>query len=260
MAFRSIRFLILHAARAAGVSGLSASHTIATANPLYLLIDDLRGVSCKFSASGSGRHFQIDRGAAGLEAIDRLIIPAGHNLSGQTVTVKSDTTTAFAPGTTRGTSGTLTSAQVDFALTPYTDRYTRVEISGTGTWEVPELVLTRTRTPTAGIAGEYQDDDLPNVVPVVTRSGTVATLVRGEAGRVWRVEWQLVDGSVDKALFLEVLAAQAAGLVLYIDPPDDSEAAVPVIVSDVSRTQDHPNPKSGGIAYRYTMTLSEALG
>lgn len=227
MAWRGPRFAFLHAARAAGVSALTASHTIDADYPLAFLIDHRR-LPTKFDASGTGRYIDLDRGAAGLEVIGRLYIPSGHNLDGATqIDVDSSTSGAFAgEETSRVSQGTIPTGDIDEDFGAETsDRYLRFSITGTGTWEIPELLYTRTRTTGFGPDTEWTDQDRSNVEVLRKTSGDRAILETGSRQRELELRYNAITGA-DRTLLRELIDAVGLAEPFLIDPPAEDDTSL----------------------------------
>ncbi len=94
-------FYFLHAARAPGAS-VTLSPAAATDFPVYYSYDGRTRHLFKYGSSTANATYTVDRGAAGLEAVDTLIIAAGHNLAGSTIGVSSDDNSAFTSPTIIG--------------------------------------------------------------------------------------------------------------------------------------------------------------
>ena len=251
----------LHAARDAGNSAITLSHSADADWPQYRLIDDHPGNLFRFDASGSGRYLDLDRGAAGLEAIDRLLISAGHNLSGETLEVLSSTSGAFAGEETSLGSVVATSALVDKDLTSSTDRYWRMTISGTGQWELPDWWLTRNRTPSRGPDPQYRDREKePNERTSTTPAGHDFVLQKGSPRRVFEYRWHRVtDTDLDIFDDLRDAIGGGASAPFWIDSTDDGQTAALVRLVDLlSFEQERAHP-SQSVGYEIEMKAREVI-
>ena len=251
MAWRAPRYAYLHAARDAGVSAITAVNTFSTTQPEDHLIDDRAGSLTTFTASASDHGIDVDRGAAGLEAIDRLWIPSGHNWSGWDVRVMTSATGAFAGEETEVLDPDVAgqavgSGAIDLALTSSTDRYIRLDWPNEVTInpQLGELVLTRTRTLIRGIEQGWQDELQSNTEFQDLNTGGQAALVKGADQRSFRWRYRAVSDAADLSVFDE-LAALGMTAPLLIDPPFDDESSIWCrLQRQVRRVQDPAVPAS----------------
>jgi len=254
------RFVFLHAARAAGLASVTCSAASVAGFPIVRLLDGRANALAKF-ASGAGVTWTVNRGAAGLEAVDRLLIPAGHNLAGATsIEVTSDDSSGFTTPTTLLAAVAVAAGQIDKALAPSTEQYLRMTAAGTGAWELGELWLGRTRAPTAGVFDpHWHDPTLPSLVRHEFPSGESAVLELGDPKHTWRIEHSWLAGA-DLAVYAELAAAIGYGRdVFYLDPPDDAEPARLVELSAApDREQDAEVPLVE-LTYTYRLALAESL-
>ncbi len=265
MAFRMPSFIFLHAGAAAGVAAITMSPAAAAGFPAYRSID-FRGQSlAKHGSSSSSAYWQVDRGAGTLEAIDRLVIPSGHNLGAQTVTVKASATGSFGGEETTLHSFTSAAGLIVEALTSSTARYIRVGFGGTGTWEYGEIWLGRIRTPTSACALEHgwEWPKRSNVDAITFPSGATGSTVLGPDLQTGRLPFKWAQSAVDAVLFRELQAA-AGGFKrpIVVLGPDDT---LPTIIAFVSGDlepfrQDSPNPVGTGPTYSLTVNLREHIG
>ncbi len=151
MSWRNPSYAHLHAARDAGVGGLSLGSGSADSDfPLANLIDDRHSVQMKFTAAATTHELDLNRGAAGLTAISRLSI-LNHNLDGKRIKLDAGT-----DGATFGTpllASTLISgtAAIDTAVTSTTLRYLRLTFPTTSVQPMlGQLIYTATVTLTQG--------------------------------------------------------------------------------------------------------------
>ena len=262
MAFRLPRYSFLHALRAAGSSALTVSVAEVTGFPKVRLLDGMHQPLAKF-VSGAGVTFTLDRGAAGLEVIDRLILPAGHNLAGATtIAVTSDDNSGFTTPTTMLAAVAVAAGQIDKNLTGSTERYVRLTVAGTGAWELPELWFTRYRVFTDtqnALDPKWADQYVPSLVRANFPSGVTATLELGDPKRAFEFTHRKLSGA-DLAIYDELAAAIRYGRdAFWIDPPDDTELPVCMECAAVpTRTQDHPIPVSG-TTYTYDVSWIQSL-
>lgn len=260
MSYVSPYFVLLHAARAAGAV-VSVSPAENASFPAYYAYDG-RGQSLfKFGSSSGAATFTVDRGAAGLEAVDVLVIPSGHNLGVQTVTVTSDDNSGF---TTPTTLATFSSAAglINQALTSSTERYLRVAFGGTGTWELPEVWLGRKRQPVLGPAPTWTRGRQANYQRVQFDSGVTGGNQIGPARWTYSLSWHPLSGT-DLAIFTDLeAAATPSGERFWLMTPDSDVGLLLVELAAPMRwQQDHPNP--GGVtgpSWTVTLDVIEAIG
>jgi hypothetical protein len=255
MAYRNPRFCFLHAAADAGAANLTSSHPDSD-YPVDNLIDYRPSSLCIFASSGANRAIMLDRGAAGLESIDRMIIPAGHNLDGANWWLQSDPTGSW-PGTPRA-NGTAGTGLIDASFTGSTDRHWRLLIGTSGQWEIGQWYLTRTRQPTTrGIDPAWEERQVPTLREMDFPSRE-AMLAMAPVRWIYGLSYRALEGT-DLAVFDDLMTETGVGLVpFYFDPPDDSRDVLLVRVRDYPRrTQDHPNPGAGGASFDLQFTLIE---
>lgn len=240
MSWRNPRYAFLHAGRDAGAAALTPSPAADADFPVDFLVDDRAGSLFKFGSSSSSAQVDLDRGAAGLEALDRLLIPSGHNLGGNTITLEADDNAGFSSPTTLLNAVAVSAGLIDQAFASNTERYLRLSIGGTGTWEIPEWVLTRTRTTTRGPEPGWEDYHEHNTLEFTKESGSIASLSLGPDRRVFAYRYRDVKDSDDLAVFSELIAAVGTARPFYLDPAFDTEAAIWVKLSEDSRQRQDP--------------------
>ena len=255
MAWRSPRFGILHAARDAGAAGVTGANAFSTTQTKDHLLDDRAGTLTTFAATASDHYIQVDRGAAGLEAIDRLWIPLGHNFSGWDVQLASSTTGAFAGEETQrinhattytvGGAGGLSvpATQLDFTFTSSDDRYWRMDWPNEVTINpaLGELLLTRTRSTVRGPEPGWSDNIEANVQTTALASGVRPVLVNGADNASYAFNYRAVDDVTDQAIF-DLLVTTGLNNPILLDPPYDTNTSVWVQVVESSRVQDESVP------------------
>jgi hypothetical protein len=263
MAYRNPRWGLLHAAREAGAAAITST-TEDASFPHENLIDDRAGTLFKFTASAANLQIDLDRGAgfAALTGIDRLYIPDGHNLS-STIDVFEDDNSGFSSATTLLSAGAVpASGAVDLDITESSERYIRVEFNGTGQWELPQLILTKTLTTTRGPDPDWRGP-VPeeNALHARKASGATAHLQLGADQDSWRFVYNRVLEATDLTNLDSLLDLGSTPVFLF-DPPDDS--AYPAILATLTlrdRRNDHPNPAGvSGRRMRYEFSLLEHIG
>lgn len=263
MAYRQPYFIFLHAARTAGLSGVSSSPAAHADFPIHYAIDG-RGQSLfKFASSGANSTFTINRGTAGLTAVDTLLIPSGHNLGAQTVTVKASATGAYGGEETEIGSFTSAAGLIEETLTSSTAQYQRITFEGTGQWELPEVWLGQKRTPASGPSMRWVRRRYPNIDGYEAASGVTGKSQQGLTRRGYSLAWERITGA-DVALFNDFFSEIADGLkTFYFAGPDDSDPTMlcELLASGpIDLSQDRRNATVDGPRYSYRAELIEALG
>lgn len=158
--------------------------------PLYRIYDRLIGRIFKSTAVETIT-IKINQGATGNIAIDRLIIPAGHNLNGMTLDIKySDNDSDYYATITQWVQGDA--LLIDKSWVSSTHRYWKFIITSPAVIpEIPELFLTQTyefeKNPIQKVEGlETQH----NFINEVTASGAdrFITTGAGKKKRAYRIE------------------------------------------------------------------------
>jgi len=153
--------------------------------PAYRLYDRDIGKLFKGNSTPANFYITIDQGAVTSYEIDRLLIPAGHNLTGLAIKVQYSTDN-FSGDTNDAASWTQSgSGLIDKSFTAQTKRYWRLNIAAPGSApELAEMFLTKQytfqRNPNYGLREKpYQK----NIVRNETKSGRVRKIKNGEPRR-----------------------------------------------------------------------------
>jgi hypothetical protein len=261
MAYRNLRFAFLHAAADAGDSALTSSSQHAD-YPRRHLIDRRPSSLFRFNTTTVDEWVKVDRGAGTLEAVDRMIIPPGHNLD------TCDLLRIFrSPNDSDwtqvdGWNQTIESDPdgiIDRTFTSTTNRYLRFNCLEAGTqWEFGQLYFTRTRAITVGPEPKWTDQQVPVSVevPFWTRD---ATALFAPNRRLYSFAQPGLE-STDLTIYDDLIAAVSDAVAFYVDPPDDSETArfVKIVPRSWRREQYHPTPSARGAAlYRVSFNMLE---
>ena len=266
MAYQNPSYSFLHAAADAGVANVVPQTGAATGYPEDNLIDYRPSSLFRFASGGVDRTVDIDRGAGTLEAVDRLIIPVGHNLAASTSTIAKSSPDDVDWGNTlvswNQSNATVPAGIIDKSFTSTDDRYLRFSVRTPGSqWEYGQLVFTRKRTPSVGIDPRWTANKVSSTlkVPFPSREASLST-----APDRWfyRVPYNRIDGT-DLTIFDDLFEETGSGLVpFYFDPPDDGDD--PILMSiqgEPVRRQDHPSPSgAGGATYRIEFDMLEQSG
>jgi hypothetical protein len=155
------------------------SGTAHASYPLYRLYDRKIGLIFQSTAAET-IVIHIDQGASNIQAADRLIIPVGHNLDGETLDIEwSDNDSAWTPAVTQWTGDS--GAQIK-SWSSISHRYWRFTItSPSSAVEIPELFLTQTyefeKNPSRPVNNL---DDLLNVTNNISAGGQDHFLINGD--------------------------------------------------------------------------------
>jgi len=254
-------FVFLHAGRLAGDAAITMSPAAVTDFPKFYTIDGRAQSLAKHGSVGAAT-WVCDRGAGTLEAIDTLIIPAGHNLGAQTVTVHSDTEGTFATPTLLKSFTSAAGQIMQTFTSPSTERWVRVSFTATGSaWEYGELWLGRKREPAKGPIAAWPRARVPNVKLLTFDSGVTGSVVLGPSRLTYTLSWQHLSGT-DLAIFNELdVACTPSCDRFYFQPPDDISALTLMeFGTPMKWAQDAPDPRYMGATYSVTLDMIEVLG
>ncbi len=261
MALQNPQLYARHIIRTAGSANLTSSVAAAAGFPITRLLDDQAKRLFKFSTSAANHTVTIDQTAAPL-LCDAIIIPAGHNLGGEVIEVRSSADPASWPGTLRKSFTAAAGTGIILnEFSAFTADHIRIQFTGTGQFEFGELVLTLILALVLGPVPRFSDFAEPNFGQARMLSGEVFRNIRGSAQRAIEIEWNRL-GFVDQ-LKLDLLASESQNGVLpvYFRSPYDDKADIPVRIIDglIRREQDSPNPGGTGMEETLTLRLREAL-
>jgi len=260
MSYTAPYFVFLHAARASGAT-VTVSPAANASFPAFYAYDGRSQSLFKFGSSSSAAYFQVDRGAAGLEAVDLLVIPSGHNLGAQTVTVKSSTTGAYAGEEVTIASFTSAAGLIQQALTSSTARYLRVGFGGTGTWELGEVWLGRKRQPSQGLGNAWRLALQPNYQRVQFDSGVTGGNQIGPSRTTFYAPFSPISGS-DYTILKDLRDAVKDGQRFWMQVPDSSipltlfELVTPMTFQQINTV---PGNATGPV-YTTILDAIEAIG
>lgn len=263
MAYANPAFGFLHAGRDAGVSGLSSTNAIHADFPLAFLIDDRGGDNLKFNAAAVDHALVVNRGAAGLDAIDRLYIPSGHTFAGGNITVEADDAADFVGSTTILASTAVPAGAFDQALTETQLQYLRLNCptSPSTAWELPELRFTNKREITIGPAPDWVDYYISNAEFFPKPSGVRATLVTGPQLRHMEFTYEGAGfpTAADNTTLLAFIQAVGTTVPFLFWTPFDTLPVMMQMDEDPRRIFDYPAPKSGTESYEYRFSMTEHI-
>lgn len=227
--------------------------------PLANLIDDRAGMPFKFTTSGAAHRIDIDSVLVDTQTIDRLFIPAGHNLTGTLDVLSDDEPTFTGASVILNNYAIPASGAVDASIGTWViERYTRIRFDATGKWEIPELYLTETLTTAIGPEQGWDDDLIEHVLHLEKASGASAHFQQGPDQRRWRLTYPGVSAAADLEI-LEQLYALGTHRVFLFDPPYDDEPAVLATIANRRRQNETRVPTGGTKTMRYEFEVLESL-
>lgn len=207
----------LRDALAINPANVNISESVTAATPESWIADNQARRLVVLSGSGAITVL-INRGIASRSAVDRLIVPAGHNLSGRRIGILSSMdgtyaalTEIFTYSRLRGSAQVTSTATMHggtnvFDFPPSTSRYLVVSFSALNTQigEIGELWLTTKERPTAGYSSGYAYGYQPNVAINLLRSGADAVVELGSQKRTLSVTTPPIAGG-DHQLYARML-------------------------------------------------------
>lgn len=260
MAWRNPQYNFVHAVRTAGAASITPTPAAAAGFPVDNLIDDRAGSLFKFTSSGAGSTLVIDRGAGSLDAIDRLLIPAGHNITG-TIDLEADDNAGFTSPTALLTNEAVATGLIDETFASNTERYLKITFDATGTWEITQLIFTEKRTTTRGpnpLPG-WPDQLIDNTLLFPKASGVVAALELGADRRRIQYDYRVLE-SADELVFSDLWTECATARPFFLDPAYDDETPIWVrLVEPIERRLDTVAPQSDSRKYFRRLIMLEHL-
>lgn len=260
MSYARPRFAWLHVLADAAVGGGSIDLSAAAHAdyPAERLWDYRPNRLMRFNAAATSFWVEVDRGAAGLEAVDRLVIPAGHNLGATTLEVFESTTGAFGgEEVSLGSVAAPGADVIDLALDSSSARYLRLVVTGSSlVYEFGELYLTRQRQPASrGFDPGYSDLPVAQTVEEDTPSGIVAVAFGPPRDQI-EAEINRLDGA-DLTLFDELKAHALRRLGVWYWRHDTASVPIFATPTVTKREQARENPTLDGEAWQFGFTLRE---
>jgi hypothetical protein len=239
MAWRNIRLYYAHAARAAGASGISSNATFST--PKDHLIDDRGGIITRLS-SGANNYIQIDRGAPS-STLNKLYIPAGHELSGCTIKLESDDNSGFSsPLTMLADTAITNNLAINYDTANSGERYLRLTMITSGTWGLGELIISQQRALSRGPETSWTDETVYPAAVYEKRTGARPAAEFGSPLRAMAFDFRRVDPA-DLAFFTGLELAVGVTRPFLLDAPfDDGGTIWCSLTGPISREFDSKNP------------------
>jgi len=267
MGYRNPRFSWLHALADAGYTNVSYNGSLAANSEEHYLFDYRVSSLFIWSSAATDRWIKLDRTAAGLEIIDRMVIPAGHNLDGAAFKLQHSTTGAYGGEETDALdtsfSGTGVQSFDTFSGGGSTNRYWRLIISTSGAWEIPQLYLTRTRT--TGSTGRGPDPGWSQRPRSVGVRRQLPTRSVGSIFSPNRLAVSLTHNKLEGAeltLFEDLFEGVGVNLLpFWYDPMDDTkDPRYMMIVGNEPRAlQQRVAPKTYGEAHQFGFDMLEQI-
>lgn len=274
MAYRAPRYSYVHAARDVGAAAITVSGTADTDFPEDNLIDDRAGTLFKWSGDLTNPTIDIDLGVGFVTGIDRLIIPANHNI--ESITVNEDTDSGY------GSMDELNAADASIAAgvlydsgtfdTASTQRYIRIIITGgPETYYLPQIILTTIQTFDVGpVLADAPDGKRDNVTRLVQKTGISPTVQNGPQQRYLEYKYENplsnAGSSTDLTDMEAFVAAVGMSRPFWVDPVSFSippETDEPVLWM---KFEEMPDPRwtvavpmSNEPAKTYKLRLIESL-
>lgn len=253
MAWRSERYCFKHYIRDEGAANITGANAFSTTQPKEHLIDNRAGSLCTFAATASDHYIQWDVSSSALA--NRLWIPAGHNMAGWDIRVRTaddaaittnvvtiiDPAVAYTEGGAGGQS--VPAGALDFTFSNNGDDYVRIDWPNETTINpaLGEILYTRTRTLTTGIEPGWRNEVVPNVELNTLRGGGQPVLVEGANQKALEFRYRAVTDATDLTILNAVIALNASAPIL-VDPPFDTESAVWSILQRHRTVQDPQVP------------------
>jgi hypothetical protein len=187
-----------------------------TSYPAYRLYDRLIGFLFKGNSTPANFYITLDQGAVTSYEVDRIIIAAGHNLTGLVLKVQYSTDN-FAADNHDADSWTQSgSGLINRAFTAQTKRYWRLNIASPGAApEIGEMFLTKTyeftRNPIYGFERGFEE----NINRIESKSGLVQKTTWGAVRRKFTYELTLLP-ETDRAA-IEALQPYVSGKNFWIE-------------------------------------------
>ena len=226
MAYRAPRYSYVHAAREAGVSAIDLDGDSAHADfPIDNLIDDRASTLFRFSGVVTDPNIDIDLGTE--TGINRLIIPANHNIS--SIKVWQDGDVNFGtPWVCHNTDTSITPGVLydsgEFDNLTQSQQHIRIDITGTLQFQIPQIILTKIKTLTVGpTLADSVDAKRDNVTRIVQNTGIHATIKHGPQQRYINYTYEYPLSSTDLATLEAMIDAVGMERPFWVDPASFSE-------------------------------------
>jgi hypothetical protein len=221
MAYRAPRYSYVHAARDVGATAISLSTGAAHADyPIDNLIDDRAGTIFKWAASETTPSIIVDLGAE--TGIDRLIIPANHNL--ESIRISQDTDVGFPSSDPLTdaidvTPGVAIDIEFDKAQS---EQFLRLRNLTSDQFYLSQLYFTKINTLATGPdLANSADGYRANVTRLIQNTGLAPTVLHGPQQRVMEYNYAPIDNvspRTDLAKMEALIAAVGMDRPFFVDP------------------------------------------
>ena len=242
-----------HLGASIGAAAISTKYATAAGFGKERLIDYQGARLMKFAGSQADHDIEFDLNAFEGPIYDRVVIPNGHNLSTKTIRVYAGDTS---PAATEIGSVVATAGWIDLAVTLSTNRYVRVLIDATGTWELGELWIGRRYQTETGIARDWQEPLRTPSVEIEFPSREAVMLLAAPRRRYLIEHQGLSDASGDEFIYRELSVRARATPILFWTPRASPSVLIARLEEDAEKTQDHPQPASA-LSWTYGLHLRE---
>ena len=270
MAFRAPRYSHVHAARAVGVAAITLSQIEDPLFPADNLIDDRSSTLFKFNAASGGPNIIIDLGAGFDTGLDRLIIPADHNLTN--IRVWQDTAVDFPSATALASAAAQTPGTlIDYTFTASSEQFIKLSISGASTvWEIPQVVFTKiifgdSTSPGPNLADSL-DGRQDNTTTLEQATGLRPSINHGPQQRVIEYTYESPLEGADLTAMEAFIANVGTHRPFYVDPASFStppETDEPALAMKFSQMPESRNsilvPSNNARSKTYRLPLIESL-
>lgn len=214
----------LHTMRNRPAGAISPSDSGAANDfPVDNLIDDRASTLFKWASSETDPSLILDLGNAPFqEGIDRLIIPANHNID--SIKIVQDTLSGFgSPTTLHDTDTSITPGVLydsgTFDGQASDEQWLRIEIVGTKVFQIPQLYLTTTYTPVRGPnLQDSTDENRDNVLRIVQPTGQSPTVQLGPQQRIIVYDYESPLDGADLVAMEAFIDAVGLAQPFFIDP------------------------------------------
>ncbi len=219
--FEPMKFSAIHDMRDADFSTIETVGLATDADSrLDFLVDERQQTFWKQSVPTTGGSIRYDRGAGVLTSLTHLIIPAGHNLTGELV-IRTDTTAGFPGSIVRLRVNDISPDHQIFLEwdTATNDRFVQFRFNTLNNNELSQLLFTTQTTFVRGTELDNMVDELEaNVQGFPQPSGAEPRLERGPKQRRMEVAYPILD-SEDLAAMSVLIQSVGTEHPLWVEPP-----------------------------------------
>jgi len=219
MAYRAPRYSFSHAARDVGASAITVSDTAHTDYPKDNLLDDRAGTIFKWSAVVTDPTIAVDLGSGFVTGLDRIIIPANHNVVNVKVEQADDSGFSVNLSTLKTATVVTAGSQIDLEFTASTRQFIRITFTGGPTqYYLSQLVLTEIKALTVGPdLANSPDGFLANATQIIQNNGMRPSIQHGPQQRVIEYSYAPIEGA-NLTTMKALIAAVGVTVPFYVDP------------------------------------------